>query len=122
MKKNSKSKRIFDEMIGLDNDYRNSIENDINIYGVKYNIAKLIEFSSATANHASLYAYRNVYNYFVKNQKELSKKSFFYSLQLKIKKELNNIFSNTVKHIYLSPSGTDSEYLPLLAMKKIFII
>ncbi len=118
MKKNIKSKKIFDEIIGLDNDYRNLIKNDINIYGVKHNITKSIEFSSATANHASLYSYRNVYDYFLKNQKELSKKSFFHSLQLKIKKELNTIFFNTVKHIYLSPSGTDSEYLPLLGDEK----
>ncbi len=118
MKKNNKSKKIFDEIISFDNDFRNSIEKDINIYGVKHNITKLIEFSSATANHASLYSYRNVFNYYKKNKNILNKKSFFYSLQLKIKKELKKIFSNKVKYIYLSPSGTDSEYLPLLGNEK----
>ena len=39
-----KAKKLLMKMIGLDNDFRNSIENDINIYGVKHNIAKLIEF------------------------------------------------------------------------------
>ena len=46
-----------------------------------------------------------------KKSKRIKQEVFFYSLQLKIKKELNTIFFNTVKHIYLSPSGTDSEYL-----------
>ena len=118
MKKEIKSKKTFNEIIGLDNDFRNSIEKDINIYGVKHSIAKLIEFSSATANHSSLYSYSNIYNYYKKIKKELYKHSFFYSLQLKIKKELKEIFSNKVKYIYLSPSGTDSEYLPLLGNEK----
>ena len=69
-------------MIGLDNDYRNSIENDINIYGVKHNIAKLIEFSSVANNHASLYAYK-MSIIILKNQKELSKKVLFLFITIK---------------------------------------
>ena len=80
MKKEIKSKKTFNEIIGLDNDFRNSIEKDINIYGVKHSIAKLIEFSSATANHSSLYSYSNIYNYYLVQyyKNKIKNKYFFY--------------------------------------------
>jgi hypothetical protein len=114
----NKTLKDYNKIIYSNNDFRNISDKNINLYGINQSTYKLIDFSSATANHPSEYSYKKVLSFFYKNKLKFKDPDFFIKIQKKIKKEISSNFNNIPKKIYLCPSGTDAEYLSLLGKEK----